>query len=240
MSLLPPEQNRSNGPGPDGSGQQKPRLVSKLSSVLIVFAIMVTGLAIYVGLTSTPPAKTTSIDYSAFLSDVQASTVKSVEINQSSGKIAGIFNNGHSFTSQGPTGALPPTDLALLDGHHVARSYPPPSSSASSSFWSTLLVWMIPIGLIALFFVWMSRRAKGQMAGLSGWSRSKARVHVTDRPSTTLADVAGYEGVKQEIAEIVRLVFGSAITTAPLHPGSTFQGGPHRGPLLGYWRSRAE
>ena len=33
--------------------------------------------------------------------------------------------------------------------------------------------------------------------------RSKAKAYTTERPSTTFDDVAGYQGVKQEIQEVV-------------------------------------
>ena len=33
--------------------------------------------------------------------------------------------------------------------------------------------------------------------------RSKARLYSEERPSTTFKDVAGYDGVKQEISEVV-------------------------------------
>ena len=49
----------------------------------------------------------------------------------------------------------------------------------------------------------MNRRAQGQMSGIMNVGRSKAKVYTTERPKTTFDDVAGYVGVKQEIAEVV-------------------------------------
>ena len=40
-------------------------------------------------------------------------------------------------------------------------------------------------------------------AGMLGVGRSRARVFDEERPSTTFADVAGYEGARAEIAEVV-------------------------------------
>ena len=60
-----------------------------------------------------------------------------------------------------------------------------------------------PILLIIGFFVWMQRRAQGQMGGIMSIGRSKAKTYSSERPGTTFADVAGYEGVKQEITEVV-------------------------------------
>ena len=49
----------------------------------------------------------------------------------------------------------------------------------------------------------MQRRAAGQMGNVMSIGRSRAKAYNTDKPSTTFADIAGYEGVKQEITEVV-------------------------------------
>ena len=49
----------------------------------------------------------------------------------------------------------------------------------------------------------MQRRTQSQMGGIMSIGRSRARTYTTERPGTTFADVAGYEGVKQEIREVV-------------------------------------
>ena len=41
------------------------------------------------------------------------------------------------------------------------------------------------------------------MTGLMSIGRSRAKVYTTERPKTTFADVAGYQGVKREINEVV-------------------------------------
>jgi cell division protease FtsH len=202
MTLLPPDQSRWNAPVSDGSEPPKKRPLAR--AALVALAVALIGLTAYVAATTHPAPQPTSLTYSALLSDVAGGKVKSVQINDSSGKIDGTFVTGKEFTSQGPSGGLPASDLTLLDSHGVQRSYV--TSSSSNSLLSTLLVWAIPLGLLVLFFVWMSRRVQGQMGAVSGWSRSKAKVHVTDRPSTTFDDVAGYEGVKQELGEIVRFL----------------------------------
>ena len=48
--------------------------------------------------------------------------------------------------------------------------------------------WLLIIG----FFVWMQRRAQGQMGNVMSIGRSKAKAYDADKPSTTFADIAGY------------------------------------------------
>ena len=202
MTLLPPDQSRWNAPVPDGTQPPKRRPLTR--ALFAVFTLAIVALTAYVVATSEPAPQPTSLVYSTLLSDVTGGQVKSVQINEASGKIEGTFVNGKKFVSQGPSGGLPAADLALLDANHVERSYA--ASGSSSSVLSTILAWVIPIGLIALVFVWMSRRMQSQIGGLSGWSRSKAKVHLTDQPSTSFDDVAGYDGVKQELGEIVKFL----------------------------------
>src|SRR5205814_4355384 len=70
-------------------------------------------------------------------------------------------------------------------------------------FGTIFFYFVLPIGLQALFWVWMSHRAQGQMTGLMSIGRSRAKVYSTEKPKTTFNDVAGYQGVKQEITEVV-------------------------------------
>ena len=66
---------------------------------------------------------------------------------------------------------------------------------------------MLPLVLIVGLFVWLSRRAaQGQMGAVMNIGRSRAKVYNTEKPKTTFADVAGYEGVKQEIQEVVEFL----------------------------------
>ena len=69
-------------------------------------------------------------------------------------------------------------------------------------WWETWLPLLLLPLLVILFFVFQ-RRAQGQMGNIMSIGRSKAKTYSTERPGTTFADVAGYEGVKTEIREVV-------------------------------------
>jgi len=144
----------------------------------------------------------TSLTYSQFLSDVSAHKVKTVEIAPAGDTSSGTLTDGTHYTVVIPEQAGQDL-LAELQSHGVTVS----ASTSSPGFGSEVLSWLIVLGLPLLFFGWLwfrlSRGAAGQLQGVLGAGRSRAKVFDEERPSTTFADVAGYEGAKAEIAEVV-------------------------------------
>ncbi|MFT6390506.1 MAG: cell division protease FtsH [Ilumatobacter sp.] len=141
-----------------------------------------------------------SLDYTEFILEVEAGNIENATINTGSGKITGDYTNGDGYntTGGGPRG-LSEADETLVRQAGVDVVFKAPSSNALLS----LLGFMLPVILIIGFFVWIQRRASGQMGGVMSIGKSKAKAYTTDKPSTTFDDIAGYEGVKQEISEVV-------------------------------------
>ena len=81
------------------------------------------------------------------------------------------------------------------------------SAPSGNGFGTEVLIYLIVFGLPILLFVWLFRRiskgAAGGLQGVMGVGRSRAKVFDEEQPSTTFADVAGYEGAKSEISEVV-------------------------------------
>ncbi len=144
----------------------------------------------------------TSLTYSKFLSDVSAHQVKTIEIAASSGSASsGTLTDGTNYTV-----VIPPqagqTLLADLQSNGVEIT----GGTSGSSFGSQVLSWLILLAVLALpIWLWvrLSRGALGSMQGVLGAGRSRAKVFDEERPSTTFTDVAGYEGAKSEIVEVV-------------------------------------
>jgi cell division protease FtsH len=76
-------------------------------------------------------------------------------------------------------------------------------STPQGNFFTNLIPLLLPFILIMGFFFWMQKRAMGQAGSIMSIGRSRAKNYNADKPATTFADVAGYEGVKQEIREVV-------------------------------------
>src|SRR5262249_3032083 len=105
------------------------------------------------------------------------------------------------------TGVIPPQAgqqlLTELHQNNVQVS----SAPSGQGFGTEVLIYLITFGLPIVLFIWLFRRlsrgAAGGLQGALGVGRSRARGFDGERPSTTFADVAGYEGAKAEIAEVV-------------------------------------
>src|SRR5690606_3383499 len=76
-------------------------------------------------------------------------------------------------------------------------------SNPQPSILDSLLPILLPIAFFIGIFWLLQRRAQSQMGSIMSIGRSKAKTYSTERPGTTFADVAGYDGVKQEIKEVV-------------------------------------
>jgi cell division protease FtsH len=124
--------------------------------------------------------------------------VKSVSID-SNGAVTGKLSNGKEFTSQLPTALDRSQITQQLNAHHVQIT----ATQAGGGLLETLLPSLIWLILIVGLFVWTGRAAQRQLSGIGGFGRSKAKVIEAERPTTRFTDVAGYEGVKQEISEVV-------------------------------------
>ncbi|HET9732571.1 MAG TPA: ATP-dependent zinc metalloprotease FtsH [Acidimicrobiales bacterium] len=140
----------------------------------------------------------TTLTYTTFLDDVHNGQVESANVSNDTGTITGTLKDGTSFTVNGPSPATS-TEISDMTAKGVKLSF----HTQGSNLIGSLLVWILPIVLIMGFFVWMNRRAQGQMTGIMSIGRSRAKLYSTERPRTTFGDVAGYNGVKQEIAEVV-------------------------------------
>jgi len=138
------------------------------------------------------------LSYKEFLVQVQEGNVKDVTINNATNIISGVLTNGGKFTTTGAV-QLSDADEQLLKQNGVDYNFKTPQPNWVTS----LLPIILPFALVIAFFVWMQRRAMGQAGSIMSVGKSKAKAYQADKPSTTFTDIAGYEGVKMEIKEVV-------------------------------------
>ncbi|MCL6092113.1 MAG: ATP-dependent zinc metalloprotease FtsH, partial [Actinobacteria bacterium] len=155
-----------------------------------------------------PATRVTSpvtLTYSQFVKDVSNKKVSTVTLNPS-GSASGLLRNGHGYTTVVPSLA----GSSLLERLQRANVQVT-ATTAGPSFGSEVLSWVILLLVIALpGYLWyrLSKRGAttGGPLGIFGQGQSKAQLFDSTNPTTTFADVAGYEGAKAEVAEVVEFL----------------------------------
>jgi cell division protease FtsH len=198
MSLSVRHATGSARPGPpqDRPPAPAPPPPPRWRAWLLPIGLLATILLLLTPNTSSTP--TTSYSYSKFLSQVDANKVSTASIDPT-GHITGALKKGGNYTTQIPL-AINDTSLSTtLKAHNVTVT----GVGSSSSVVATLLSFLPFLFLIGVF-VWLGRSTRRQLAGgIMGIGGSKAKVYDESRPTTRFSDVAGYEGAKREVVEVV-------------------------------------
>jgi cell division protease FtsH len=170
-------------------------------------AALIAMVVLYLVLPAVHGTSPVSLNYTQFSSQVTAHKVKTVTFASgttgSNTTASGTLSNGKTYETVipgSPTTAF--SQELATDGVKVSASPP------GSSFGSELLSWLI-ILLPLIFIFYLFRRmaknsgAAGGLQGVLGVGRSRAKIFDAEQPHTKFSDVAGYEGAKAEISEIV-------------------------------------
>jgi cell division protease FtsH len=161
--------------------------------------VLVIGLLTSFTLLARPTEKKPqSFTYSAFHRAVQADQVATASIDEN-GRVKGTLKEGGRYTSQIPVALRDDKLVPTLEQHGVQISGRGPQTPFVS-----LLVGLLPLVLFFGVFLWLGRRTGRQLAsGISGIGKARAKVYDAEKPSTRFSDIAGYEGAKREVSEVV-------------------------------------
>jgi cell division protease FtsH len=141
---------------------------------------------------------TKNYSYSGFLNQVDAGKVRTASVNPNGG-ISGSLKSGSTYATQIPT-AITDSQLApTLRAHRVNVT-----GVGSESSLLTDLLSFLPLLLFVAVFVWLGRSSSKRLTkGIIGIGGSKAKIYDEEKPSTRFSDIAGYEGAKREVGEVV-------------------------------------
>jgi cell division protease FtsH len=144
-----------------------------------------------------------TLNYTQFISKLDAHQVKTISLGESGQTSTGTLTDGKDFTTVIPAQA----GSSLLSELQSAKVQVT-ATSTGTSFGSEVLSWLIILlPLIFFGYLWfrLSRNAArgGGLQGIMGVGRSRAKVFDAEQPTTRFSDVAGYDGVKREISEVV-------------------------------------
>ncbi len=202
---MPPGRRREGSPDRrPGDRPQPPASASWTRMLPWLLILLLIGVFALTNVISPGNGGAKELTFTQFRDEVNAGHVKKVEFDTTTGDITGLFTTEQSgtkdFTSKGPAQDLPEVVTDELGEQNVDLEYTTPTSNF---FLDLILPLVFPILIIVAIFMYMSRRAQGQMGAVMNIGRSRAKVYNTEKPKTTFDDVAGYGPVKAEIAEVV-------------------------------------
>src|SRR5947209_2252802 len=196
------------GPGGRPNGQPGQGGPSGLNRWLLVIVLVMLGIYAYSFFTQNSNNNTNQVDqlaYSAYYDQINTGNIKTaVFIGQTD--ITGDFKQPVGSYTQYRVIQLPNGDPQLpqlLQSKGVVVSSQPPQDN---SFWLNLLIAFVPWILVIALFIFLSRRAGQGQQGIFSFGKSRAKLILEDRPSTTFADVAGVDESKYELQEVVEFL----------------------------------
>jgi cell division protease FtsH len=89
--------------------------------------------------------------------------------------------------------------IPLLDEHVPSYEF------TTAGWFGQMLGWMLPIGLLILFWIWMLRRMNPQQ-GVMTVGKNRARIMGEEGTGVTFDDVAGADEAKQELVEVIEFL----------------------------------
>ncbi|QBD79917.1 ATP-dependent metallopeptidase FtsH/Yme1/Tma family protein [Ktedonosporobacter rubrisoli] len=203
QQFRPGTSGRPNGPG----SPKRPTNTLNRWLFLIVAAMLVVYIFSYFNSANNANNAPQAVDlpYNTFYQQIDAKNVKSATfVGQSD--IMGELNNPIENRTQYHVVQLPNGDdqlpQKLINSGAVVSYKPPPDNG----FWLNLLITFLPWVFLIGLFVFFSRRASQGQQGIFSFGKSKAKLILEDRPSTTFADVAGVDESKYELQEVVEFL----------------------------------
>ncbi|MCO1655218.1 ATP-dependent zinc metalloprotease FtsH [Pseudonocardia humida] len=95
------------------------------------------------------------------------------------------------------------TSLQITEKLQAAGNRPAFDTTVrQESFLTTMLIYLIPLGLVLLILFWMMNNAQGGGNRVMSFGKSKAKQLNKDMPKTTFGDVAGADEAVEELHEI--------------------------------------
>ncbi len=176
--------------------RKKPNNIARLT---LFWGILVVGVLIAVAIAA-PHDDLKSVPLSQVIQDANA------------GEIAKIDIQGNDLTVT-PQGSDKPTEKSTKDPSSsiyeqglnkdskaiVNVSSP---SEVGSTIWNLAII-IVPVLLIAAFFMFMMRQAQGQNNQALGFGKSKAKLYGEDKTKVVFTDIAGNDSAKQDLEEVV-------------------------------------
>merc|ERR1719446_1280381 len=176
--------------------------------------------------------------YSTLLQKVKGDEVSKVAFSDDGTKVVAFDQEGRDHQ----VNVFPGGDAELvgeLRKHNVQFAVvPPPEANPALQLLSGfggLLINFLPLILLIGLNILASRRGPGGMGGPGGVGKSQSKIQMEPQTGVTFADVAGCDGSKQELTEVVDFLKNPAKYSAlgaKIPKGAIMEGPPGTGKTL--------
>jgi cell division protease FtsH len=208
--------DRQQRPGPTGRpksngqpSQQRPTNNLNKWLLLLVGVMLIVWLYNYFNTTlnNATPSTQVQLSYSDYYKWIEQKKI-STAVFVGSDTITGNFTSPSPVAgkTQYQVQQLPYPDNQLPQKLISSGATVTSQTPADNSLWLNLLAAILPWALLLGLIFFFSRRASQGQQGIFSFGKSRAKLILEDRPSTTFADVAGVDESKYELQEVVEFL----------------------------------
>jgi len=203
--------NGGNGNNTGGRGGANGSNLLFRAVIFVVVAIIAYYLFMLFTQSGSTNANAVDVPYSLFIQQIKEGNVQSVTFQNQDG--TGTFKKAITVPGSSVKGSsnhfhvtlLPqadPTLTQLLVQHGVQFFAKPAANNDFILLLLNLLPWILLIGA----FIFIARRATQSQQSIFSFGKSRAKMVLEDRPTTTFADVAGVDEAKNDLVEVVEFL----------------------------------
>ncbi len=176
-----------------------------------IWLILALALVLIIVVFFRPSSDSTTVNVSTILNNIKTDMLKNQKDTLSVTTNAITLTRGQSSTKEvatindtfDTTKVLKDNGIDYTNSQLLVLQYETPSALGS---WLSILGGLIPFILIGGLLLFMMRQAQGSNNQALSFGKSRARMFMGNKPTTTFADVAGVEEAKQELEEIVEFL----------------------------------
>lgn len=188
--------------GRNNKGIRKFGIHLKLSPKNIIIWLLIGFFAVsfFLSVGGGIPKSTPEIPLSQALTDIKDNKVKEVVVQGD--KLTLTYNDGQ-INSARKEATESTTQLFKDAGIDPTSVKIEIQDQSFSQAWGNILGAVLPLVLIAVFFLFILRQARGAQESIFSFGQSKARLFARGKQTTTFTDVAGVDEAKKELEEVV-------------------------------------
>jgi cell division protease FtsH len=165
-----------------------------------LFPLIVIVLLVYLASQTLIPRKDAQdkVSYSEFIQQAEAGNVQDATFSPTRNEIKGTLVGGDKFKVNYPS------DQSAFAVEQVLKdqNIPYDSKGKGSSWWSNLLISLLPFALLIGFWIFLMNQVQGGGSKVMSFGKSRAKRMTPDSPKIGFKDVAGVDEAVEELHEI--------------------------------------